>query len=154
KTALRSPSYEGTHFFGKFYSIEELIALLLRHVRAQAENYLGQTLEHVIIGRPVTFSNDAEIDHIAEARIRVAAQMAGFTDIFFVPEPLAAAAFYLEKPPVDETIFVFDFGGGTLDMTVLRSSAGGERRLLATTGILVGGDDLDSAIMRGKVAAS
>lgn len=154
KTALRSSSYEGTHFFGKFYTIEELIALLLRHVRAQAEKYLGQKLERVIIGRPVTFSNDAEIDRIAEDRIRTAAQMAGFTDILFVPEPLAAAAFYLEKPPVDETIFVFDFGGGTLDMTVLRSTAGGERQILATTGILVGGDDLDSAIMRGKVAAS
>src|SRR4051812_9441859 len=109
KTALRAPTYTGTSFFGKFYLIEELMALLLRHVRTQAEKYLGQKLEQAIIGRPVTFSNDAEIDRIAESRIRAAAQLAGFTEMLFIPEPLAAAAFYLDKSAMDETILVFDF---------------------------------------------
>ena len=56
------------------------------------------------------------------------------------------------RTPREQTLLVFDFGGGTLDLTVLKVSATGQQQVLAAVGILVGGDDLDSAIMRGKVA--
>ena len=78
--------------------------------------------------------------------------MAGFAEVDFLPEPLAAAAFYVNRTPREQTLLVFDFGGGTLDLTVLKVSAGEQQEVLASVGVLVGGDDLDSAIMRGKVA--
>jgi hypothetical chaperone protein len=108
-------------------------------------------VEQAVVGRPVTFAHDAAVDRRAEEKIRQAAALAGFTHIDFVPEPVAAAAFYAQGAAGDKTVLVFDFGGGTLDLTVLRLD-GGASRVLASVGVLVGGDDLDSAIMRGHVA--
>ena len=152
KTGLRSAAYEGTRIFGKYYTVEELIAFILRHVRRQSEQYLGQPAQHALIGRPVTFAHDPAVDRLAEEKIRRAAHLAGFAQVDFMPEPLAAAAFYVNRTPREQTLLVFDFGGGTLDLTVLKVSAGGQQQVLAAVGVLVGGDDLDSAIMRGKVA--
>jgi hypothetical chaperone protein len=84
--------------------------------------------------------------------MRRAAHLGGFAAVKFMPEPLAAAAFYVNRTPRAQTILVFDFGGGTLDLTVLKVSGAGEQEVLAAVGILLGGDDLDSAIMRSKVA--
>jgi hypothetical chaperone protein len=89
---------------------------------------------------------------LAEEKLRRAAHLAGFAEVAFLAEPLAAAAFYVEHTPRAQTLLVFDFGGGTLDLTVLQVGAAGQQQVLAAVGILVGGDDLDSAIMRGKVA--
>lgn len=152
KTGLRSDSYTGTDIFGRFYTLQELIALILRHVRTQASAHLGQEITHATLGRPVHFCEDAAEDRRAEARLREAAQQAGFTDIHFVPEPVAAAAFYLEKVTQPETALIFDFGGGTLDFTILHADGRGGHAILATEGVLVGGDDLDSAIMRHLIA--
>jgi hypothetical chaperone protein len=152
KTGLRSAAYTGTKIFGRHYTVEELIALILRHVRLRAEEHLRRPAPHALIGRPVTFSHDPAEDRLAEEKLRRAAHLAGFTAVDFMPEPLAAAAFYVNGAPQARTLLVFDFGGGTLDLTVLKVSAAGEQQVLATVGVLVGGDDLDSAIMRGKVA--
>jgi hypothetical chaperone protein len=151
KTGLRSAAYQGTKIFSKYYTIEELIAFILRHVRQQSEQQLGQSVHQALIGRPVTFSHDQEIDRLAEEKIRRAAQLAGFTQIDFLPEPVAAATYYGNRSPQEQTFLVFDFGGGTLDLTVLQGSAAGQQQVLASVGVLVGGDDLDSAIMHGKV---
>ena len=151
KTALRSAAYQGTKIFGRYYTIEELIAFILRQVRQRSEQQLGQSVQQVFIGRPVTFSHDQEVDRLAEEKIRRAAQQAGFTQVDFMPEPVAAATYYVNRSPQDQTLLVFDFGGGTLDLTVLRGRATGQQQVLSSVGVLVGGDDLDSAIMHGKV---
>jgi hypothetical chaperone protein len=109
-------------------------------------------VQQALIGRPVIFSHDPAVDQLAEEKIRRAAYLAGFAQVNFMPEPVAAAAFYVARTPHEQTLLVFDFGGGTLDLTVLKVSASGQQRVLASSGILVGGDDLDRAIMRGKVA--
>lgn len=153
KTGLRSATYRGTKIFGRPYSVEELIAFILRHVRERAEQHLGRPLHGALIGRPVSFSHDPAEDQLAEETLRRAAHLAGFAEVAFLAEPLAAAAFHLHRTPRPQTLLVFDFGGGTLDLTVLRVSAGGGQQVLASVGVLVGGDDLDSALMRGKVAA-
>jgi hypothetical chaperone protein len=152
KTGLRGDSYQGTNIFGRYYTLQELIALILRHVRQQASAHLGQAITAATLGRPVQFVDDPAADQRAEARLREAAQMAGFTDINFVPEPVAAAAFYLAQVTAPETVLIFDFGGGTLDLTLLRIDEQGKHEILATHGVLVGGDDLDSEIMRYIVA--
>lgn len=152
KTGLRSGAYHGTKVFGRYYTTEELIACILRHVRQRSEQYLDQPVQRAVIGRPVIFSHDPAVDQLAEEKIRRAAHLAGFAHVDFMPEPVAAAAFYVAGAPQEQTLLVFDFGGGTLDLTVLKVSATGQQQVLAALGILVGGDDLDRAVMRGKVA--
>lgn len=152
KTGLRSASYQGTDIFGRYYTLPNLIALLLCHVRTQAEIQLGRAVRGVTLGRPVQFSDDPAADQYAEERLRQAAQLAGFTEISFLPEPVAAAAFYLTQVTKPEMVLVFDFGGGTLDLTVMRADAGRVHDILATHGVLVGGDDLDSSLMWSQVA--
>lgn len=154
KTGLRGDLYQGTQIFGRYYTLPELIALILGHVRTQAEAHLQREVRQATLGRPVLFSVDAAEDHRAEERLRAAATLAGFTEIDFVPEPVAAAAFYLQQVKQPETVLIFDFGGGTLDLTILRTDAVGGHLLLANHGVLVGGDDLDSALMHYRVAQS
>lgn len=151
KTALRDESYHGTVIYDQFFTVQELIAKLLTHVREQAEIQLNDTITEVVLGRPVKFSDNPETDAFAEQRLREAAELAGFKDISFLPEPVAAALFYTQRVNEPKTILVFDFGGGTLDLTVMRTGDD-MPEILATQGVLVGGDDFDSAIMRGKVA--
>lgn len=71
KTGLRSGSYAGTKIFGRYYPAEELIALILRHVRERAEYLqLGQPVQGALIGRPVTFAHDPAVDQLAEEKLR------------------------------------------------------------------------------------
>lgn len=152
KTGLRDISYEGTNIYGKFYSIQTLIAHLLHHVRQSAEEQLGMPIDEVVLGRPVRFSEQEDVDAYAEKRLAEAAQEAGFKHIRFEQEPIAAALFYTQHLTQPETVLVFDFGGGTLDMTIMQVE-NGQKKILATQGMLIGGDDFDTAIMLGKVAA-
>lgn len=157
KTGLRDAGYYGTHIYGRFYTLQELIAEILTHTRKMSEAYLGASLTDVVLGRPVMFAGTPEEDALAEQRLREAAELAGFREVTFVLEPVAAALFYTLSLETPKTLLVFDFGGGTLDLTVMRA----QKRplhgqwwpeILATQGVLVGGDDFDSAIMREKVA--
>lgn len=152
KTGLRTGAYEGTNIFGRYYSLQELISLILRHARTEAEATLQTEVRQAAIGRPVHFTDDPNADRQAEERLREAAALAGFTRVTFVPEPVAAAYTYLKQSRRPETALIFDFGGGTLDFTVMRNDAPGAPTLLATHGVGVGGDDLDSALMRRSVA--
>ena len=152
KTALRDPSYEGTNIFGRFYPVQTLISILLAEVRQRAENHLQQPITAVVLGRPVTFSAEPETDRLAQDRLEEAARLAGFDDVTFVMEPVAAARFYTHSIDEAQKVLVFDFGGGTLDLTVMHAVPGQPPEILATNGVLVGGDDIDSAIMRNKVS--
>jgi hypothetical chaperone protein len=152
KTALRSQSYTGTNIFGRFYSVEELIAIILGHVRKKAEAHLEREVAEVTLGRPVKFSDDPTTERSAVQRLAAACRLAGFQQVEFMQEPVAAALFYLRLLPEPQTILVFDFGGGTLDLTVMHAEGLANYEILSTHGVLVGGDDLDSAVMRGKVA--
>jgi len=153
KTGLRSDSYKGTNIFGKYYTIQELIALVLCHVRTQAERTLQTEVRQAVLGRPVQFSDDPAADRRAEQRLCEAARLAGFDEVSFVAEPVAAASFYLNQVKKPETALIFDFGGGTLDLTLMRVETQQKHELLATHGVLIGGDDLDSELMRHQVAS-
>jgi hypothetical chaperone protein len=89
KTILRSPTYEGTRIFDRFYTVDELIELLLRALKRCAEEQFGKSCDSVVIGRPVKFSDDATTDSRAEEIIYKAAWFAGFKSITFATEPLA-----------------------------------------------------------------
>ncbi len=147
KTALRNPNYVGTAIFGQKYTIEQLITLLLDELRAAAEETTGKPANSVLLGRPVTFTHDTKGDAQAEAILRSAAQSAGFPKVQFMLEPIAAAYSYHISLKRRHTVLVFDFGGGTLDLTVIRIGDNQPPDVLATHGLLLGGDDFDKRIM-------
>lgn len=157
KTWLPSSSFTRTQLRGRTLSLEELIAVFLRRVRTVAAGLLSEEVESVVLGRPARFSRDAEADAFAEGRLRKAAELAGFSTVRFLIEPIAAALTYEASLARDEVVLVADFGAGTTDLTVMHlgpSRRGhGERRgdVVASSGVYVGGDRFDSAIMKHKL---
>ena len=111
----------------------------------------------MVLGRPARFSADPKIDAFAEERLKKAGELAGFTNIRFVIEPIAAALAYEARLERDEVVLVADFGAGTTDLTVMR--LGPSRRekkdrredVVASSGVYVGGDRFDAAIMKSKL---
>ncbi|HEX2910200.1 MAG TPA: Hsp70 family protein [Chloroflexia bacterium] len=158
KSFLAEDGYGGTDVFGTFMTIEELVALFLRTLKLRADEMMGQEIEGVVLGRPVFFSPEGRGDVLAQQRLRSAAEQAGFKEIHFQYEPVAAALHYeAEIASGEENVLVFDFGGGTLDTTVVRVGPHrhhlGDRRddILATDGRVIGGNTLDEEIMEKKL---
>jgi hypothetical chaperone protein len=150
KSGLKEASFAGTDVFGRTYSLEELIAVYLEELRQRTSELLGQDVTAVVLGRPVNFGADPSFNALAEERLRTAAELAGFVDITLVLEPVAAALAYARTIQRPQNILVFDFGGGTLDLTVMR--VGGQLRdVFATGGINIAGDTFDREIIRYRL---
>jgi hypothetical chaperone protein len=160
KTFLPNRSFESTEVFGKKYGIDDLVAIILRKIKAKGEAYLGCTVDSVVLGRPVVFSEDPEKDALAQTRLQAAARKAGFRQIWFQYEPVAAALSYEEtlSAGTEKLVFIGDFGGGTSDFTVIRVKGGAFERsdrrsdVLSLGGVYTAGDKFDSQIMWDKVA--
>jgi molecular chaperone DnaK len=129
-------------FNGKIYSAEELSALVIKKLKNDAEKYLGEAITDAVITVPAYF-NDAE----RTATIH-AGQLAGLNVLKVINEPTAAALAYgLDKLDRDQTVFVFDLGGGTFDVTIMRID-GHHIRMLASNGDhRLGGKDWDDIIV-------
>ena len=112
KTFLPSKSFEKTYVFGKKYGLEELIAIILKQVKNRGEKQIGHVVEEVVMGRPVVFSPDREKDSLAEKRLETAARKAGFKNISFQYEPIAAALSCEKDLKAGEEILILmgDFG--------------------------------------------
>lgn len=147
KTALFNERYEGTRIFGRFYRVEELIAIILRRLKQAAEQQTGQRCNAIVLGRPVQFSKNPIIDARAESVLLKAAHLAGFTEIQFEQEPVGVAYLYHRSSPTRQSVLVFDFGGGTLDLTIADVGGNETPVIRATRGVAVGGNDLDRRIM-------
>jgi hypothetical chaperone protein len=99
KTALRDPGYDGTQVFERFYTVDELIALILQPLKASAEQQLHTDCRSVVMGRPVKFSPDPAVSERAQEILYKAARLAGFEDIRFEMEPIGALYFYHRTSP-------------------------------------------------------
>ena len=159
KAFLPNLSFTGTFVYGKMYKIEDLVSLILKTMKRRGEEQLGTSVDRVVIGRPVVFSEDAGKDKKAEDRLRRAAELAGFKQISFQLEPIAAALEFESSLPDDRerVVLVGDFGGGTSDFTIMklrRGSTGRNRQkdILALGGAYIGGDSFDSLLMWEKMA--
>lgn len=148
KTMLRDPYYDGTRIFDKFYTLDVLMATFLHQFKTATEAVMNAPCTSVVVGRPVKFSDEAYINQRAEEIIYKGAILAGFEEITFAEEPLGVTYLEHSKSKVRETAFVFDFGGGTLDLTLAEIGGNIPPKVLATRGVLLGGDDLDRRIMQ------
>jgi hypothetical chaperone protein len=157
KTWLPSTSFVHTQIRGRTLTLEELIAIFLRNLRREASSACGHELDEVVLGRPARFSVDPKTDAFAEQRLRRAAELAGFRQVSFVIEPIAAALAYEASLARDEQVLVVDFGAGTTDLTLMRLGPSHrihpDRRVdvVASSGLYVGGDRFDAAIMKHKL---
>ncbi|HEY1087130.1 MAG TPA: Hsp70 family protein [Archangium sp.] len=157
KTWLPASSFTRTQLRNRTLSLEELIAVFLRRVRTVASDVFGSELDAVVLGRPARFSPDPKQDAFAEDRLRKAAGLAGFEHVRFLIEPIAAALAYEASLKKDEVVLVADFGAGTTDLTLMhlgpsRRGAGDRRAdVVASSGVYVGGDRFDAAIMKHKL---
>lgn len=154
KRFLPMRSFTRTTIGGQAYSLEELIAVLLREMRQRADALFGARVTRVLLGRPARFAPNADDDAFAEGRLRHAAELAGFSHVTFCPEPVAAARDFRGELTGTKLLLVGDFGAGTSDFSLVRMSDGGFalRDVLATFGVSVAGDALDGSLMRNHLA--
>jgi hypothetical chaperone protein len=151
KTALRKENYDGTQIFERYYTVGDLAKTYLTLLKQRAEDVLGEPIESVTLGRPVKFSESPEQDHRAQETLRQAALESGFKEVDFELEPIAAALDYEQSMTKPQNVVIFDFGGGTLDIAVMRLGDSKKRKVYASGGVDIAGSDFDRAVIEKRM---
>ncbi|MCH1930618.1 molecular chaperone [Shewanella sp. A25] len=146
---------------------EDIVTLMMQHIKERAEAVLNQdshfqdsqaqaraTITHAVIGRPVNFQGigGEESNRQAETILSLAAKRAGFVDVDFLFEPLAAGMDYEANLTQNQTVLVVDVGGGTTDCSVVKMGPNHRAEFdrsadcLGHSGQRIGGNDLDIAL--------
>ncbi|HLR08257.1 MAG TPA: molecular chaperone DnaK [Bacillota bacterium] len=130
----------------KEYTPQEVSAIILQHIKSYAEDYIGEKVEKAVITVPAYF-NDAERQATKDA-----GRIAGLEVERIINEPTAAALAYgIDKDDQDQTILVYDLGGGTFDVSIL-DIGDGTFEVVSTAGDnRLGGDDFDNVIIEHMV---
>ncbi len=155
KSYLSSRDLTGTEIFGRQYRFEELVARMLRDLRLRASEFFGFEVTRALAGRPVVFVGaDSEAENaFALERLRHSFLQAGFTEVEFAMEPVAAAYAYQTDAARGGTVLIGDFGGGTTDFSLLRMGPPGQApTVLGTTGVGLAGDAFDARLVRRLIS--
>lgn len=154
KRILPRSSFTETRISNQKMNASDLVSLILKELKTEADKIIGFDCRKAVIGRPAFFDDDEVAkDELAQQRLKKAAEKAGFTDMQFQFEPIAAAFAYEKNITKKERVLVADLGGGTTDFTFveldpLKAGEKNRRRdIIATGGIYIGGDSFDSAFM-------
>lgn len=137
----------GTDFqfkvFGKEYTPQQISAFILQKIKQDAEGYLGDKVEEAVITCPAYFDDNQR------TATKDAGEIAGLKVLRIINEPTAACLAYgLEKTGKELKILVFDFGGGTLDVTIMEMWKEGGFKVMATSGdTQLGGTDMDNVLI-------
>lgn len=153
KSHLPNQNYLGTVLDNRILTLENMVGVFLLELKKRAEKVLGTSVERAVIGRPARYSMDAVADGFALHRMEKAARWAGFKEVQFVPEPLAAAFDYRRQIEKEKIVLIGDFGGGTSDFTLIKLRPEGfdKKDVLAIDGCPLAGDALDSLFMSHKL---
>lgn len=133
---------------------EDLVCAMMLHIKLQAQTQLPETIDQAVIGRPINFQGLGGDDANAQAQgiLERAAKRAGFRDVVFQFEPVAAGLDFEATLSAEKRVLVVDIGGGTTDCSLLlmgpqwREKADRQQSLLGHSGCRVGGNDLDIAL--------
>ncbi|HEY6882788.1 MAG TPA: molecular chaperone DnaK [Nitrososphaeraceae archaeon] len=145
-TVLAAKRKMGTDFkftvFGKQYTPQQISAFILQKIKRDAEAFLGDTVDKAVITVPAYFNDNQR------QATKDAGEIAGLQVVRIINEPTAASLAYgLDKVQKDLKIMVFDFGGGTLDVTIMEMG-GGVFQVKSTSGdTQLGGTDMDNALV-------
>ena len=160
KSFLASRGLQSTEVFGRRIQLEDLVARILKDIRVEAEEQFGFQLRKAVVGRPVRFvgSKNEDDDTYALNRLSESLHRAGFEEVSFEYEPIAAAYYYEATLTHDQLILIGDFGGGTSDFSLLRVGPSYRRRgnksraVLGNEGLGLAGDAFDAKIIRHLVS--
>jgi hypothetical chaperone protein len=135
-----------TRLLGRVFEIPELVAHVIRFVKANGDRACGADVKRVVCGRPVRFSDDPEVDARAEATLSRALELAGFEEHAFELEPVAADA--AEGMSTSGVTLTVDIGGGTLDVSVVRRTGNGRPpEVLGVSGRVEAGRNVDRRLI-------
>jgi molecular chaperone DnaK len=151
KNAVATSSYrivEGPHgdvriaLRDKEFSVSEISAMVLQEMKIIAEDYLGTAVTKAVVTVPAYFNDNQR------QATKDAGEIAGLDVIRIINEPTAAALSYGFGRNVEKTVAVYDFGGGTFDISILEIGAHGVFKVIATAGdTFLGGEDVDARII-------
>jgi molecular chaperone DnaK len=151
KNAVSTSSYkivEGPHadvrivLRDKEYSVPEISAMVLQEMKVIAEDYLGEPVSKAVVTVPAYFNDNQR------QATKDAGEIAGLDVIRIINEPTAAALSYGFGRNLEQVVAVYDFGGGTFDISILEIGAHGVFKVIATAGdTFLGGEDVDARII-------
>lgn len=159
KSLLGTSLIDGqTEVQGRALPFRQLLASFIGELKRRAEQQAGRPFQTAVFGRPVHFVDDDEAaDRKAQATLAEIAQQAGFAEVSFQFEPIAAAFDYEARIAREELVLVVDIGGGTSDFSLVRLSPerarAAERQadILGNGGVHVGGTDFDKYLSLAHV---
>ena len=149
---------EETRLAGRKMPLTRVVEIFVRHLKRKAEEFAGAQIADSVMGRPVRFvDGDDAADAAAQAALEAIAKKAGFRNVAFAFEPIAAAYHYERTVTREAIALIADIGGGTSDFSVVR--VGPQRRLraeraqdvLATGGVHIGGTDFDTSLSLARL---
>jgi hypothetical chaperone protein len=151
KSLLGTALIDGqTEIDGRALPFRELLSLFVRELKRRAEQAAGQSFTQVVLGRPVRFVDDDDAaDRLAQDTLEEIVRAAGFRDVLFQYEPIAAAFDYESRIAREELVLIADIGGGTSDFSLVRLAPERAKKdnrrddILANAGVHIGGTDFD-----------